>query len=230
MGQRHNRHPRYRMEKLKQIKKKMIKESAIAGAVIAILGAVFFFIDMQLEETTMELSTLQSELQEIGRSTSDLERKYQIVSTSLVKFNELNSQMKNGDFTINGKDAIETFRVLDEKYRTMNLNLNIPQNADIVSDEAAPRKAIDIKKMPLTLDFFAYSDVHALSLIDEMIRSLNGFLKFNEFSLTRQTQVSMELLAELSRGGKSNVIATSMKLDWLGMDKKPSPDLQQPAQ
>lgn len=218
------------MEKLKQIKKKMVKESAIAGVAVAILGVMFFFIDMQLEDTAMELSSLQSELQQIGSSTADLERKHQIVSTSLVKFNELNSQMKNGKFTIDSKQAIEMLRSLDEKYRTMNLNLNIPQTAETVSDEAAPRKAIDIKRMSLSLDFLSYSDVHALSLIDEMLNSLGGFFKFTEFTITRQSKVSMDMLAEMSRGGKANAVATNIKMDWLGMEKKPSPDIQQQAQ
>ncbi len=208
------------MEKLKQTKKKMTMEVGVCAAVVIVLGGLFFMADSMATSANEELARAQGEVAGIASQIAELERKYQIVNSSLVEYQNYNKKLKAGDYTIGREVAFNKLKTINDQYRIMQLMLGIPSDPAPLGDQEFNKKTVEGKATDITLTMEAYSDLHVFSFLDEMQRELPGFFKYNEFTLTRDRAITIDLLAELSRGEKSSVVSSSLKGTWYGIFPK----------
>lgn len=210
------------MEKLKRTKKKTTIQSAIAGAVVAVLGGIYFFADSLATDSSLELAQAQGEAIGIASQIAELERKHQIVKSSLLKFQEYDRHLKNGDYAISREIAFNNLKILNDRYRIMKLMLGIPNDPTSLTDEKFQKKTLEAKATEVNLTMSAYSDLHVFSFLNDMKTGLPGFFKYDEFSMQRERRVTLDMLAELSRGEKSSVVSCSLKGTWYGIFPKVS--------
>lgn len=214
------------MEKLKTVKKKATMEGGIAAAVLVVLGGIYFLLSEMTDSSNQELTQVQGEVAGIAAQIADLERKYEIVKSSMLKYQDLADKLKAGTFDIGTKSAetqdkaIRVLKALDDKYRTMSLNLTIPGDPTLLSEELYKKKTAETRVVDVTLAMDAYTDIHIFSFLNEMSQKLPGFFKYTEFSIQRERTSSIDLLAELSRGDKTKVVSCNIKGSWYGLFPK----------
>lgn len=210
------------MEKLKRTKKKTTIQSAIAGAVVAVLGGLYFLADSMATDSGFELAQAQGEVIGIASQIAELERKHQIVKSSLLKYQEYNRHLQNGDYAIGREIAFNNLKILNDRYRIMKLMLGIPNDPTSLTDEKFQKKTLETKATDVNLTMSAFSDLHIFSFLSDMKGGLPGFFKYDEFSLQRDRRVTLDVLAEMSRGEKSSLVSCSLKGTWYGIFPKAS--------
>ncbi len=207
------------MQKLKLLRKKIIKEGGIAiGVIVALIAGMMFLGDAVTKEE-QEQMMLRGNIGSLVQQISDLEAKHGVVTSSITEFRRLKGRQKRGDFTINRDQATDIFNTLRQKYRISNLSMTVTPKAEMSTPELL-RPTAQMAFSEAVLEFDAMSDVHVFSFIQDAAASLPGFLRISNFRIDRQRKITNEVYVSVSKGELPRMVSAKVTFMWFGIDEK----------
>lgn len=210
------------MEKLKKLQKRVMVESGIAAAIVAVMFAGYMTVENLSESAQQQESQLMGEVRDIDGKIAEEERIIGIVKSSIDEFNEVNESITAGKFTLNREKAESLLTELKAKYRLDSFSAIISPETTI-NGQGYDGKRMAIYYSEISIDFSAMSDQHVLAFYKEFMEKASGVLRFSLFNITRDAKPTVVMLTDLSKGKVVTSVRSNAKLYWIGM--KPAPKL-----
>ena len=207
------------MQKLRRLKKKLIKEASIFVALIVVLTGVTFFLQDEISTEEQQQRTLRSDIQTLDAQITELERKHGIVNDSIIEYNRLKARLGRGDFKIDRDQATDIFDTLRKKYRISNLSMTVTPK-DVMRSTDLERPTAEVTVSEASLEFDAMSDVHVFSFLYDAMQTLPGFLRVTRFKINRQRLITPDVYVSVSKGEVPRMVSAEVGLMWLGIDTK----------
>jgi hypothetical protein len=212
------------MNKLQRLKKTLIREGSILGAVILALvvlllvanylqqGALARKTDAEnlLNQDRAQLALMQSQLSKAGEA--------------LQRFDALRLRTEDQNFA-NNTEALKTLlRRLKTQFRLSNtLRLTI---TGAQASQQADLQALNYKVLvreDMELKIAAMSDVHVYSFLDEWLREAPGIIRLTGFELSRRAPMSLESLAQMKNGAAPDLVDGTIRFTWITLESKNAP-------
>ncbi len=172
------------MLKYKKMRKRLTVETGIAAAVLFVLAGVNYYLDSEIMTNTQQETALQGNILGIAQQISDLERKYDLLKSSLLEFKALKQKQEDGNFNVSRTETKDMFDKLRKEYRISNLTLSVTPETP-KTGEAYSRKTSQIMESNVTIQFDALSDLHVFAFMQSLTDTLPGFLSISDFSIRR---------------------------------------------
>lgn len=207
------------MQKLRRLKKKLVKEAGIFIGIIAVLTGVTLFLQDEIGSEEQQQNVLRSNIQSLDSQIAELERKHGIVNSSIIEYNRLKARMGRGDFRIDRDQATDIFDTLRKKYRISNLSMTVTPK-DVMRSTDLERPTAEVTVSEASLEFDAMSDVHVFSFLHDAMQTLPGFLRVTRFKINRQRLITPDVYVSVSKGEVPRMVSAEVGLMWLGIDEK----------
>ena len=165
------------MIKIRELKKKLIKQSVISLCILLVAGGLLYFVMQAYQEVESEKTSLERSLRQKNAQIAQLEQKFNIYESSFSAFQDIEAQLQSNAYTLDNDKARQHIQYLYKEHRITNLNLAIsPQerfeeaNANYVGYEPVFRN--------VELTFSALSDAHIYVFLNQLEEMLSGIVKY----------------------------------------------------
>ncbi len=209
------------MNKLTQLRRKVIIEAVIILGIASATAGLAFFFHSGLKKERVSYASYQSQMHSIGSKIATLEEKYDFARSSLELYNELNKELLAGRYDTNRNDAQEILNRLRKKYRINNLSVRFGEAITSSGDGSTDNtSSMEIISRDINLTFDALSDLHVFSFLKAIEKEMPGFLSYASVSVTRQRQLTRDALLEISEGKEPRIVNAEIVYNWQGIQKK----------
>jgi hypothetical protein len=203
------------MRKFDKLKNKMIMELVVASVIVAVIFGISLFASGLAEDAEKDRRTAQAKLQTIRRDTQIAQERLQSSGASIALYDALKKERDEMSLTISRKEITDSLGRLKEKYRLSSLNLQMEPEQPFEDEEIRLMK-LSVVKTTIVLEFGGMSDQHLFSFINELRRTLPGFIKVNELSLNREKIFDIEAMRQISQGATPQMVSGTMAFEWYG--------------
>lgn len=203
------------MKKYERLKKRAIIEGAVAATlVLAVLGSMFLFSDLEgtrkteLKKIKRQIQTDQAQLDEYNQQIDRAGVSSQIYDKAAHTKRDMNFYINRGSMRFELED-------LKEKYRLSHLSMEVSPFEPFSNNEL---KALDISAIHSRVDIKvgAMSDMHIFSFIEELNYRMPGLLRAESLHLTREKNMNIETLQQMKMGIAPQLVSGIMKFIWYG--------------
>jgi hypothetical protein len=197
------------------LKKRAIIFIIAVGACTALAYGAYMFSMSNNEEK----QRIESELRQKSQKVSELEQKFNIYEASFNRYNEILKEFDNKRYALDIPKAQALINDLRQKYRLTNLELTISGEKPY-GEANASYKGFEPLYREISLAFYGLSDAHVYAFMEELQRSLSGYIRFAAFSVSRQRGMSEELYKDARRGSTPSVVKSEVSFLWIGVARK----------
>ncbi|GEM_PF-1873857 len=198
------------------MKKRIAVEVGIFVGVLAVIAGAMYGIKSWYTSVDQQRNTLRSELSAAESRISEITRQIDDSGTSSEIFNDIRSKKDNLSFTFERDQVAERLAVLRDKYRLSSLSLTVSPESEI----NIPRlQNMSMKAVYTVIDlkFGAMSDTHVFSFIDDLQRSMPGFVRVDDITIEREKAMDVTIFRQMSRGAVPQMISGSLSFKWIGL-------------
>lgn len=198
--------------KIIALRKKIITNLSVSGALLGIVGLIFFYdfhkkeaMRLEAEEVQMEVSNIRSQAAELQNKIAE-STKYQEVWKNISANKKFVGNLKFDD--VNAK-----INTLAEKYLlsqpVIKMTIPEPLNQGILN-----RSTVNIAVSSVNLTFEAIDDLRVLSFVADLMNSVHGYIVISNFEIKKTKKYSDQDLVEISTGKNSGAIQTTIDFYW----------------
>ncbi len=207
------------MSKSELLKRKFKKVIIIFLVSVVISGALAYGAYMYSDSAYAEKQEVERTLRQKRLKVSELEQKFNIYESSFNRYNELLQEYDIGKFTLDIDNAQRVINNLRQKYRLTNLELKI-SSEKIYGDSNQKYEGFEPLYREVNMTFFGLSDAHIYAFINELQEELSGYVRFAEFSVTRERPMSDALYQDVRRGSTPSIVQAELSFLWIGIARK----------
>lgn len=205
-------------QKLTVVQIKLL-ETKIRTTKFAILAIIIFVVFMILTNMlnsykNQKLSNLNSVRIQIQISQQDFIK----LENRIVEFENIKKvwdKIKNESSDRNGLNFDMARTIISDvnksKFLPEAISVNLSPPSVSVRDDKS-KVAVESSFMDISLT--APSDIAALRIFDVFDKNLPGYLKYNNFKLTKTREVSNDVLATLSKGMFPSLVTLTFQVKW----------------
>ena len=216
--------------KYAQLKKRLIIESSIVGAILLVVGGITYFLSDSLDEYEKEAHALELSVAKATAERTALSGKFDKTKQNADLYEEaLKKNPKSGIY--NGRQDIQDqFNKLQEHdINDMTLNVSLAKEP---KDAKLKRPFGMIVSSDLKINFNTLLDDNALTMLDAMQSELLGVPKITSFKITRSEDISEKVLQSVRSTGSYPLVKAEVTASWLSIkpqeaaqakDEKPKP-------
>lgn len=197
-------------------RKKLIKESLIAFAAVAVLGALAATSDYLASRNESQIATLQGQLNNSTGQLTEMEHKYQVIKDSVEIYLEIKKQINTGYYTLDREKAKEILSGIGKKHRIDKIETQMSPIETLTMPGVSLQRA-DVQFSDVRLSFRAMSDMHVYAFIDSLMRELPGVKKITGLTISMVGSFSNESLADMSTGKKPEIMNAEITFFWMGI-------------
>lgn len=210
------------MSKYSELKKRIVKESAVAGAIIVLVGAVAMGVTEFSDASIASRAEAESALSAANAKVAGLKDQIGKSSSAEKRYADIRLMRSQENYASDTEALKELIRYLKEKYRlTNNFKLTLPSGE--VKSDRTEFSALNFDVMvrdDTEIIFGAMSDVHVFSFLDEFLRSSPGIVRLTKFNMTRKSPMDVNTLSQMTSGAVPEVITVEMHFLWAGLKPK----------
>jgi len=209
--------------KYQQLKKRLVLESGVIAAVLAVLGGSVFFLGSISDDYQKETDALEKVVNGIATDTGILRTRYDKVQQNGELYREVTQLQSEDKLSINQQAAKNRFNLFRDQYYLNDMHLNMSPITEM-KDPNYRRKAYVIASSEGNVDFEGLSDEYTYGLLNAIQRELPGSSKIVKLTLTRQGAVTEEALRTISEKGGYSLVKSEIKFIWFGIKPVESDD------
>ena len=199
-----------------QLRKRLLLESAAIAGILAAAGAVAFGLGVASDNYQASSESLESQVDAIAASTSALSAKYDKVRENPALFKKVTQLQSENRLSISQQVVKNRFDYLRDKYYLADLHLVMSPIADVQGPDYQ-RKTNVIVSSDVSINFQGLSDEYAYGLLNALQQDLPGSSKITSLTLTRQGDVTKDMLRTISETGAAPLIKGEIKFVWFGI-------------
>ncbi len=209
------------MTKLQHLKRKLIRILMIFAAVLAAMAVVSYVSSDYAAKKGVQVRQEQSNINVYHSRIEQLEQKFNIYETSFSAYTELDKKLKEGRFKLDTAEVKKILNRLRQQHRIANLTLQMtPQNR--YGQEDPSSVGVEPVFREVTLSLSALSDLHIYAFLQDLERSMPGYMHFTKATVTRIRPLSDDILREVSVGSTPALVSGNITFVWLGITQKKS--------
>ena len=198
--------------KILVLRKKIIINASLAAILLAINGAIFFFYnnidqtsEAEIRKIDGQINSIKLRIQEIENKEAEI-KKYKTLWPTISEKRKYSEGIKVEDFNNILADISKKYLVTTE-----NVKINLPQ---IINKNAFKRETFDIYQTSVSINYFAISDVMAISFVEEFISSLYGYPVIVYFDMSKSKPYSAQDLSDISYGKTKGSVSGKLEFFW----------------
>ena len=207
------------MDKLRRLKKQLIRQSIISLAILSCIGGAYYGINHYNSSLEQKHTEAERKLRKARTDIAQLEQKFNIYESSFSAFRNIKEQYDQNIFTVNLDDAQSSLNALRQKHRITNLNVDITPR-ELFNPAKAKYVGFNAIFREVTLTFSALSDAHIYAFTDAIADKFSGFIRFTHADIRRARPVSPTIIKEIQRGSAPSMAEATIRFLWIGIDEK----------
>ncbi len=204
------------MEKYRTLKKKIIVLAAIFLAILMTLAGVWYLLSSQEASGEKDLKAMQRKTRAASSKIDAIEVKYELARNSIERYGTLTEELSEGKLSVSKEKVYDLLRQLNELHRISNLKLDI-DNVSPIKAGASESELFKTEFTNINVEFDSLSDLHALAFLQAIEEQLEGYLVMNSLHISRERQITREVLQAFAKGEKPRVVSTKVNYAWFGM-------------
>ncbi len=198
--------------KIIALRKKIITNLSVSGALLGVLGLIFFYNSHEEDTLRNEAERVQMEVQNIREQAAELQTKMAESEKYQKTWNNISSNKK---FVGNLKfdDVNNKLNALAYKYALSKLviKMTIPE---IVNQGQLRRSTVDVAVSTVNLTFEAVDDLTALSFVTDLVGSVSGYIVISNFGIKKTRKYTDQDLINISTGKGDGAVDTKVDFYW----------------
>lgn len=209
------------MNKLAQMKKKLGMLAGIVAAVIAGAAGIMMVTGGMAESAVQRKNNADSALSQAQGQLNTMDTQLQQSGEAEKRFVELQLDHPNPDFSLNSDAMKAWMQEAKNRYRFSN-SFKLFMALDKPTDKAELTNLnFDIAvRDPMRLDVGAMSDVHIYSFIEEMQRTMPGFVRITKMNLERKADMNASTFRQMLAGVNPEMVSGTIQFLWVGISPK----------
>ncbi len=206
--------------RLDSLKKKLIREGAILGGIIALLSIIFGYLSYLESSLKKELATIESESRSMLREASDTENENNLIINSFKHYQTIPATQRS---TPSGYSSLPSrIREAGPKIESLSnrfkfAEVDRPSFTQIKEEpENLGVKAITVYTNKITLNFRALTDELVYSFCEAMIKELPGYLSVEKMELKRDGDITPEVIQQVRNryGEPPSLVSGRLVFNW----------------
>lgn len=211
------------MKKAVVLQRKLRRILVVASAVCVSISVLIYVIFDMLTTKEEALQKVESDLRLVVSQIAEEERKIGVVHSSLETFQLLNERLSKGELSLNRVKAETLLNDLKNKYRLTDFQATLGAES-VVSGNGFDGRTLQVNQTDITLKFVALSDVHVFAFLDELTKSLSGYFRYYNLSITKLHELTDADLTRMSAGDAVGFVNVEVSAIWLGLKRPAKPD------
>lgn len=198
--------------KIIYLKKLIIRNFAIAGAILVISLCSLYYRMHQAQKSQEAIDIIKKDTSEIKDQTESLQSKIQEIK----KYKEVWGSISENQKSLSGikidniNSKIEQIGAQHNIFQP-NIKVSFPEN---LKDGIFNISSSDMVFSSVDLSFIAISDVEALLFISDLIKSLPGYVVINRLSIKKTKEYDNNELIKISSGASVGSILSDVNFYW----------------
>lgn len=198
--------------KILTLRKKIIINAILATILLGLNFAVFFFYnnidqasESEIRKIEMQTQSFKSRIREIENKEAEI-KKYKALWPNISENRKHTGGIKVDDFN-------KTLEEVSKKYliTTENVKINLPQE---IKQDIFKRETFDLYHTSVSMNYFAISDVMAVSFVEEFVSSLYGYPIVVYFDMSKSKSYSAQDLSDISYGKLKGSVTGRLEFFW----------------
>jgi hypothetical protein len=209
------------MIKYNKLKQKMIKEGAIAAGAIFILSGLAFGITSYEESVAADLLNANNNVNALSSQITDIERKKNIISTSIKEYKDLRARLDKNEFTLDPISAQEKLNNIRKEFQLNEPKVEFKEEVELTSPAYQDYPSITATFREVNLTFKALTDLHVYSFLNALKTEFPGLIKVNEVQIKRLNRIDTNVIKGIVIAGQEpELIEANIKFLWIGLRLK----------
>ncbi len=203
------------------IEKIGVKRVLILVVLIAVLAILFvsteYVFKPQAEGTQTQLNTVMNEKSQLQREIEKMQADFLLFEKQKGYFEAIS---KMGFF--NDQDRVlarERFDTMQKLSKIISARYEI-KAANLLVDESPPETGFVVMESPITVNLSAVDDIDIYRFIYYLNYSFPGHITINSINMTREAEITPEILKQIGTGNPPEIISAKLELDWRTMARK----------
>lgn len=213
------------MNKLKQLRRRLVRDVGIALAIVAAFGGLLFLTGTLAGGAQQKRNAATAQLGQDQTQLANLNNQFSKSGDAEKRFIDIALAHNNKDFSA-GSDAMkDLLRKAKEKYRFAT-NFKLTLAAEKIADKpefSGLNYDVTVRE-PMRIDLEAISDLHVFSFVDYFTRNAPGFIKIIRLDVKRKGEMDAAALGKMNTGDAPALVEANIEFTWIGIvPKKAAP-------
>ena len=161
------------------------------------------------------MASLNSNVSSVNGEIQTLQTQYTKAKNSLDLYKTLENKQGIGE-SLSRDSAKKLLDRLKEEYLLSSLSLTLTPTVEI-KDSPVSTKTATLVSSEVTLRFDGMSDEQIFSFVNAISKEFTGYLRFTRFELTRNKEVTTDVLRSIGKGERPALVSGELSFKWFGL-------------
>lgn len=198
--------------RIPDLRKKIIINCSVSVVLIAALAVIVNYYLGAQTIVQSKVSRINSEISRIKMETAALESKTAEVKKYTTIWQAM-SENKTNATGIKIDDVNAKLAAVADKYNITGVNLKISL-PEAIKEGALKRDTLDVLLSTVNITFNAFNDVKALSFINDLLSSLQGYPVVTSFEMKKTKDYSDLDLQSIALGKGVGIVSAKIDFNW----------------
>jgi hypothetical protein len=208
--------------KYEKLKRQVLVEASIMGAVLLVMGAIIYLISSVLEDYEGSNQALQKQVDAVDLEMNTLKGRFMNIQKNIDIYQEVLKKKAEGRLAINRQMVLEKFNQYKTQYSLSSLRMTVSP-AQEVKDAIFKRKNSDVNFSDVAVNFEVTSDENIYVLLDSLREELPGISKIIRVNMVLQHPFNDEVFQNISKKGVYPLVKTDIRFIWFGINSTEPP-------
>jgi hypothetical protein len=198
--------------KIDNLRRKIIFNFIISAIAVAACAVASYLYLGNKAVTADMVNKINKESKAIERQITEIKNHSSAIDKHKLAWGKLSKDQKSVE-GIEVKKFNKTLTNLSKKYliTTKKVNINLPAQLD---NKPFDRKTVDMFFTSVSIDFMAINDTLAMAFVNDLTKSLHGYIVITSFSIKKSKDYSEQDLIDLTLEKNPGILEGKLDFAW----------------
>lgn len=204
-------------EKLKRLKKQLLKDGGTFAGVLAVILVIYFALSSYEASLAEDKKKLARTVNRINSEAQELTNSLTRAKESLGLYEQLTAR-EQGEEPLDREEAMRLLADLKKRFKLASLSLVMaPPKA--IPQEFLPSKTMGAEYSVVKLKFSGMTDEYLLSFVNAVSEEFKGYVRIDDLKINRDETITQTALAKVSRGEIPALTSGELTFHWFGLSE-----------
>lgn len=202
-------------KKITFVRKKLFKTAIISVVVVIGLAVGMYFSQTYVEDVQLERNSKEGAVNAVRAQLSELTQEMQS-GQQQTHLHDTFVKNRSSSMTLNREQAMKWIVSQREKHHLVNMSISIPPFTTVQKD-TFPLKTGEMIRSEVKITFDSITDHSVLTFISVLQKELPGAVFMKDIKINRTSDLSRNVLMELSNHRIIPIVNAEVVFDWIGI-------------
>lgn len=197
------------------LRRTILKELGIFATMALLLISLIWYLSVLQDDFTSQAERTGKAAEQVRIERQALENKFTNVKNRMADYDESLKWMQAPGLYIDAQAVRDLLNRYQAALFLKKVSVELQPIAEIGAPDSKSRLQQTRTSGKITMDALSDQDVYAL--MKAMQDELPGFVRITSFSISKNKQLTKELLAIVRREGGADLISAEIRFDWYGL-------------